>query len=76
MLNDEFLGETEKSRKNMKKGVDKSGAGVYYMQALWGAGPEQVKKLRIGSREERKASRPAEENQKNLKKGLDKPNSL
>ena len=52
------------------------GVGVYYMQALWGAGPEQVKKLVIGSREERKASRPAEENQKNLKKGLDKPNSL
>ena len=60
----------------MKKGVDKTGAGVYYTQALWGAGPEQVKKLVIGSREERKASRPAEENQKNLKKRLDKPNSL
>ena len=76
MLYDEFPGKTEKSRKNMKKGVDKRGEGVYYMQALWGAGPEQVKKLVIGSREERKASRPAEENQKNLKKGLDKPNSL
>ena len=48
----------------MKKGVDKTGAGVYYMQALWGAGPEQVKKLVIGSGKERKASRPAEENQK------------
>ena len=33
----------------MKKGVDKTGVGVYYMQALWGAGPEQVKKLVIGS---------------------------
>ena len=54
----------------MKKGVDKVGVRVYYMQALWGAGPEQVKKLVIGSGEERKASRPAEENQKNLKKGL------
>ena len=60
----------------MKKGVDKVGVRVYYMQALWGAGPEQVKKLVIGSRKERKASRPEEENQKNLKKGLDKPNSL
>ena len=60
----------------MKKGRDKTGARVYYMQALWGAGPEQVKKLVIGSREERKASRPAEDNQKNLKKRLDKPNSL
>ena len=64
VLNDEFLGETEKSRKKMKKGFDKTGAGVYYMQALWGAGPEQVKKLVIGSGKERKASRPAEENQK------------
>mgnify|MGYP004482111717 CR=1 FL=1 len=27
----------------MKKGVDKVGVRVYYMQALWGAGPEQVK---------------------------------
>ena len=71
-----FSAKQKKVEKNMKKGVDKSGEGVYYMQALWGAGPEQVKKLVIGSREERKASRPAEENQKNLKKGLDKPNSL
>ena len=76
MLSDEFLGKTEKSRKKVKKGVDKEGERVYYIQALWGAGPEQVKKLVIGSRKERKASRPAEENQKNLKKGLDKPNSL
>ena len=37
----------------MKKGVDKEGERVYYMQALWGAGPEQVKK--VGNRKRGRA---------------------
>ena len=60
----------------MKKGVDKVGVRVYYMQALWGAGPEQVKKVGNRKRGRAESIETCGRKSKNLKKGLDKPNSL